>query len=98
MTAATTQLQQSGLESGNAIGVGEGGMQSIWDIKPTGVMGYFGRYSKMPKGQKLALLKEARNGFYMVAPVDKKKSICGRVRAVKRFNIAAIQSDLFLIA
>lgn len=91
-------IQQTGLESSNAMHVSGNGIQSVWDIKPIGVMGYFGRYSKMPRGQKLALLKEARSGFYMVAPVDKKRSICGRARAVKRSNIAAIQSDFFMIA
>lgn len=88
----------SGSESSNAMVAFKTGMQSVWEAKPTGFMGYFGRYSKMTRGQKLALLKEARSGFFMVAPVDAMSRICGRPRAVKRFNIAAIQPDFFVIA
>ena len=85
-----------GKESSKTICTLNTGVQSIWDTKLAGFMGYFGRYSKMKKGQSLALFKEARNGFYMVAPVDKKLHVCGRARAVKRCNIAAIQSDIFV--
>ena len=88
----------SGSESSNAMSVIDSNFQSVWEKKPVGFMGYFGRYSKMVRGQSLALLKEARNGFYMVAPVDKKQRVCGRARAVKRFNIAAIQPDFFIVA
>lgn len=87
-----------GSESCNTVGFLGEGIQSIWESKPVGFMGYFGRYSRMGKGQPLALVKSARNGFYMVAPVDKRKRVCGVVRAIKRKNMAAIQSDFFMVA
>jgi len=75
---------------------------NIWDARPSncpaGFLGYFGRYGKLRKGQPLALLKEARGGFFMVAPVNKSNQICGNIRVIKRQNLAAIQFDFFMKA
>ena len=64
----------------------------------SGIVGYFGLRSAMPRGQAVAVLAEARKGFFMVAPVDSKWRVCGRVRPVKRVNLGLRQRDFFVAA
>lgn len=74
--------------------------QQFWAVRPStmpaGSVGYFGRASSMPRGQRLAVLAEACGGFFKVAPVNRRSQICGRVRSVKRSNLALVQSELFV--
>lgn len=74
----------------------------LWDTRPSqiapAIVGYFGRHGSMSRGQRLAVLAEARGGRFMVAPVDTRRRIVGTVRAVLRRNLALVQGDLFVAA
>jgi hypothetical protein len=71
----------------------------FWSIRPSnmlaGAVGYFGSTSSMSRGQRVKVIAEARRGFFQVVPVDKKGKTCGKIRAVKRFNLSPLQLDFF---
>jgi hypothetical protein len=70
----------------------------FWNTKPSsiepGTVAYFGRYSSMPRGQRVAVIAEACGGYFQVAPLLRRKR-CGRVRIVKRKYLAPVQPDFF---
>lgn len=76
--------------------------KNLWNTRPSeiapAIVGYFGQHGTMRRGQRLAVLAEARGGRFMVAPVDTKRRIVGAVRAVLRKNLAMVQGDLFVLA
>lgn len=95
-------IQQSRSESSNTMIDELSGKYDFWAVKPSeianGIVAYFGRCSSMKRGQNVKVMAEARCRFFMVAPVDKKRRICGPVRAVKRANLALVQRDFFVTA
>jgi hypothetical protein len=77
-------------------------MIQFWDKKPADMravaVGYFGKYSSMKRGQRVAVLAEACGGFFKVAPVNKRNQAVGAARCVKRSNLAPVQIDFFMVA
>jgi hypothetical protein len=102
MTTTQQIKPRTGSESCNAMSEKKTQTGEFWATAPraigVGLVGYFGRYSRMARGQTVAVLAEARAGFFMVAPVDSRRRVCGASRAVKRSNLALCQRDFFVIA
>ena len=99
MNTAQQTKPRTSYESCNAMG---GGKVDFWATAPrqieVGLVSYFGRFSSMARGQTVAVVAEARGGFFLVAPVDKRRRVCGSVRAVKRSNLALRQRGFFVMA
>ncbi len=76
--------------------------RAFWGTKPSElasyVIGYFGVYGSMSRGQAVQVVAECCGDRFKVVPVTNRKRICGGVRVVKRKNLSLVQRDLFLTA
>ena len=73
--------------------------RAFWDTKPSDlagfVIGYFGVFGSLRRGQQVCVIAECCGDRFKVVPITHRHRVCGSVRVVKRKNLALVQPDFF---